>query len=224
MIWGRDNNPLTIGLESVRTNVGPIGILWASAAASVLSYYLVPGVATALRPVGAWQERAGWMAAFTNCALFCGVLPYVVYVCKGRSRSRRPFLTAALQSLWSGTCGIACNWFFGLQSAWFGNGHDVRTLLMKTAVDQFVWTVLVMSPATSFFHALLGRWVERSRMTISFRAYLRFDYLPNLITGWCIWIPAIFAVYAFPLVLQVQVLGFVSASWVVVCREIGVRK
>ena len=198
--------------------------LWAVAAATVAVYYLIPGVAEALEPIGAWQEREGWIAAFANCAFFCGVLPYVVYLCKGRSGPRHPLLTAIFQSLFVGTCGVACNWFFGLQTSWFGDRHDVRTLLLKTAVDQFVWTVLVMAPATSVFYAFMGRWIERSRTAFSFRVYLQSDYLPNLITGWCIWIPVIFAVYAFPLVLQIQVLGFISASWVIVCREIGAHR
>ena len=81
-----------------------------------------------------------------------------------------------------------------------------------------------MAPATSIFYALMGRWIERSRTSFSVRTYLQADYLPNLITGWCIWIPVILAVYAFPLALQIQVLGLISASWVIVCREIGTRK
>lgn len=199
-------------------------VLWTIAAAMAVAYYHVPGTASALKPIGAWQEHSGWIAAFANCAFFCGVLPYVVYLCKGRSGPRHPLLTATLQSLFVGACGVACNWFFGLQTSLFGDGHDLRTLLMKMAVDQFVWTVLVMAPATSIFYALMGRWVERSRTSFSVRTYLQADYLPNLITGWCIWIPVILAVYAFPLALQIQVLGLISASWVIVCREIGTRK
>lgn len=216
-----NNNPFAIGWESVKANLRPMLVLWAIAAATVFAYYLVPGVATALKPVGEWQERAGWIAAFANCAFFCGVLPYVVYLCKGRTGPRHPLLTAILQSLFVGVCGIACNWFFGLQSLWFGDDHNFSTLILKTAVDQFVWTVFVMSPAVSLFYAAMGRWVERSRTSFSFRTYCLSDYLPNLVTGWCIWIPVIFAVYAFPLVLQIQVLGFISASWTIVCREIG---
>ena len=216
--------PVRIGLESVRANVRPMVTLWAIAATMALAYYLVPGMARALQPVGEWQERSGWFAAFANCAFFCGVLPYVVYLCKGRSGPRHPLLTAVLQSVFVGVCGVACNWFFGLQASLLGDGRDLRTLFMKTAVDQFVWTVLVMAPVTSVFYALMGRWIERSRTAFSFRAYLQSDYLPNLIMGWCIWIPVIFAVYAFPLVLQIQVLGFISASWVIVCREIGAHK
>ena len=213
-----------IGWESVKANAVPMVILWAIAAATALAYYFVPGAATALEPVAAWQKRSGGLAAFANCAVFCGVLPYVVYLCKGRSGPRRPLLAAVLQSLFVGLCGVACNAFFGLQSIWFGDGHDLRTLLLKTAVDQFVWTVLVMAPVTSLFYAAMGRWIERSRTAFRLQAYLKADYLPNLMTGWCIWIPVIFAVYAFPLALQIQVLGFISASWVVVCREIGAHR
>ena len=220
----RQRGPVRIGWESVKANAVPMVVLWTMAGALVAAYYLVPGVAAALEPVAAWQKRSGAFAAFVNCAVFCGVLPYVVYRCKGRSRPRRPLLTAALQSLFVGLCGVACNGFFGLQSIWFGDGHDLRTLLLKTAVDQFAWTVLVMAPATSLFYAAMGRWIERSRTEFCLKAYFKSDYLPNLFTGWCIWIPVIFSVYAFPLTLQIQVLGFISASWVIICREIGVRK
>lgn len=213
-----------MALSSVRANAVPMAVLWTIAAILVLIYYFVPYVATVLEPIGEWQKRTGWIAAFSNCAFFCGVLPYVVYVCKGRTGPRRPLLTAVLQSLFVGVCGIACNWFFALQSSWFGDGHDLSTLLLKTAVDQFVWTVLVMSPVVSLFYAAMGRWIERSRTSFTFRTFWVSDYLPNLLTGWCIWIPVIFAVYAFPLVLQIQVLGFISASWVIICREIGAHK
>ena len=216
--------PVRIGWESVKANVVPMIVLWLLAAGTVLAYYFIPGMALAMEPLREWQERLGWFAAFLSCAFFCGVLPYAVYLCKGRSVLKRPLLTAVLQALFVGVCGVVCNWFFGLQTSWFGSGHDLPTLILKTAVDQFAWTVFVMAPVTSLFYAFVGRCVERSREALSFRVYLRSDYLPNLITGWCIWIPVIFAVYAFPLSLQIQVLGFISASWVIICREIGAHK
>lgn len=216
--------PVRIGLESVRANVRPMLTLWTIAVTLALAYYFVPGVKHVFKPIGEWQDHMGWVAAFVNCAFFCGVLPYVVYLCKGRLGPRRPFLTAVLQALWSGFHGIICNWFFQMQSVWFGSGHDVRTLFVKMVVDQFVWTVLVMAPSNALFYALVGKWIEGTRTEFSFRIYLQSDYLPNLFMGWCIWIPVIISVYTFPSSLQIQVLGFISASWVVVCREIGAHK
>lgn len=94
--------PLRLGFESARANLVPMVVLWSLAAATVLSYYSIPYVAEALELVRVWQKRSGKFAAFANCAFFCGALPYIAYLCKGRSGPRRPFLTAALQSLFVG--------------------------------------------------------------------------------------------------------------------------
>ena len=219
-----NNNPFAIGWESVKANLRPMLVLWAIAAATVFAYYLVPGVATALKPVGEWQERAGWIAAFANCAFFCGVLPYVVYLCKGRTGPRHPLLTAILQSLFVGVCGIACNWFFGLQSLWFGDDHNLSTLILKTAVDQFAWTVLLVSPLSSVFYLWLGCDFSLATTVSRCKAgFVRNVMLPNLVSGWCVWIPVIFTVYAFPIDLQIQIHGLVCALWTLLCRQIGKR-
>ena len=47
--------------------------------------------------------------------------------------------------------------------------------------------------------------------------------MPNLISNWVIWIPAVAAVYAFDQDLQIQVLGFVSCFWALVCLQLGKR-
>jgi hypothetical protein len=44
-----------------------------------------------------------------------------------------------------------------------------------------------------------------------------------LVMNWIVWIPVIFAVYALPQELQIQILGMVSAVWAVLCREMGDR-
>ena len=62
--------PIRIGLEAAKANARPMLVLWSIAVVTVAAYYLVPGVAEALKPIGAWQEREGWIAAFANCAFF----------------------------------------------------------------------------------------------------------------------------------------------------------
>lgn len=47
--------------------------------------------------------------------------------------------------------------------------------------------------------------------------------LPSLVTNWCVWIPVVAAVYAFPVPLQIQVSGFASAFWTLVCLKVGVN-
>jgi len=213
-----------IGLDSVWENAVPMVVLWALALMVVSAYYLIPCVPVVLEPVRVWQERTGSLAAFANCSFFCGVLPYLVYRCRRRHCLCRPLMTATVQALWVGVCGVACNWFFGLQAVWFGDGHDFRTVFVKMVVDQFGWTVLVIAPANALFYALLGGKWRGGITSQSLRRFFGTDYLPNLFMGWCVWIPVISIVYAFPKALQIQVLGLISASWVIVCREIGANR
>ena len=213
-----------IGWESVKANAVPIVVLWGLAAVTVLAYNFVPGVAAAFEPLKRWQTESGWLAAFLNRVFFCGILPGVFLVTVKSIRPRHPFATVVAQTLWCGVWGIACDWFFRLQSGWFGDGADFTTLLLKTAVDQFVWTVLAIAPANAVFFFWAGRDFSFHRVRNEWpRTFIRRMVFPNLLSNWCVWIPVIFVVYAFPQPLQVQVSGFAAAFWTLVCLQIGKR-
>jgi hypothetical protein len=220
---GNVNSPFEIGWEAVKANAFPIVVLWALAAVMVGVYYLAPQVAGALEPIAQLQTAYGRMSAFVSCAVFCGAIPYIVYVFHRASRPERPLFTAVAQAVWCGGCGIACNWFFGVQEHWFGAGHDIVTVVSKMVVDQFVWTVLVIAPANAAFYVILGRGFLLSGRTVSFRDFVRRAYLPNLIMNWFVGIPSNLAVYSFPRALQIFVLGLLSSAWAVICVGIGRR-
>jgi hypothetical protein len=44
-----------------------------------------------------------------------------------------------------------------------------------------------------------------------------------LTANWIVWIPVMMAVYAFPLPLQIQLIGFASAVWMLVGLQAGAR-
>lgn len=147
------------GLQSVRERRHAIVALWGAAAFVIVSYYHVPCMPGLLEPIGSWQRANGWRASFILCATFCGFIPYMVYLIRRESKMRSPFVMASALAVWCGVSGIACGWFFALQGRWFGNGHDVLTVMTKVVVDQLCWSVLVIVPANSFFYAVLsGGW------------------------------------------------------------------
>ena len=210
-----------IGFRSARERGRAVIVLWLSAAFVVVAYYLVPGVSSALEPVGNWQRENGWLASFVFCAAFCGAIPYVVYLLRGEKEQRSPFVTAVAQAVWCGLCGIACGWFFALQGRWFGCGHDLATVLSKVIVDQFIWSVLVIVPGTAVFYAVLsGGWRVKDER-VPFGTFVREAYLPTLVMNWIIGIPSNCAVYAFPMDLQIPVLGLLSSAWAVICVGLG---
>ena len=61
---------LAVGLRSVRANAVPMVVLWLLAAATVVGYYFVPGVAAVLEPLRVWQTESGGVAAFLNRVIF----------------------------------------------------------------------------------------------------------------------------------------------------------
>jgi len=210
-----------VGVRSACERRRAVVALWACAALVVAAYYLVPGVDAMLEPVERWQRAAGWRSSFVFCAAFCGAVPYAVYRLSGKPERRGALFTAAAQAVWCGLCGVVCGWFFALQGRWFGCGHDIATVLAKMAVDQFVWSVLVIVPANAAFYAVLsGGWRVRDER-VPLRVFLRRVYLPNLLLNWIVGIPSNCAVYAFPMDLQIPVLGLLSSAWAVICTGLG---
>lgn len=200
------------GLEAVRVNAVPMVVLWTLAVTTVLAYYLVPGVASAFEPLMRWQTQNGELAAFLNRVFFCGLLPGVFLLTVRSIRPPRLFLTVLVYSLWGGLWGIVCDGFFSLQAFLFGHGTDVVTLVEKTLVDQFVWTVAVCTPVNALFFPWVAR-DFRFGPRINWRKFLCEDCLSLLVTNWIVWIPVTAVVYAFPLPLQIQLVGFACSFW-----------
>lgn len=214
----------TVGIiaGAMRANALPAALLWLVAVALVAGYRFVPGVASALEPVAQWQARHGWLAAFLTQLFFCGIVPGVFLLTVRSLKTRRPLAKASVQAVWCGAMGVACWWFYGLQSRLFGDGCGVSTLVCKTLVDQFVWTAFVVSPLSALFFVWLGCdfSVAKTRDTVR-GGFVGRVVMPNLVANWCVWIPVVAAIYTFPLPLQVIVLGIVSSIWVMLSLSIG---
>ena len=219
-----EGNPFRIGWNSARANAVPMVVLWAMAALLATGYYFIPGVAGVLEPVREFQVRGGWVAPFLNRVVFCGILPGIFLLSIQSIRRRRPFVVIGVQSVWNGLMGIAGDWAFRLLNAMFGGGVDMWTLVLKTAMDQFVWTVLFIAPANAIFYF----WVARDFSLLrTFRDWPRRFYgelvAPNLLSNWAVWIPVQFATFLFPVDLQIHVNGFICAFWILMCLQIGGR-
>lgn len=210
---------------AIRANAAPMVALWMFAGILVVGYFCMPQIQSLFEPFRQWQVDYGWKAAFLSRMLFCGVVPMVFLLSMKSIRPRRPVLTAFSQAIWCGMWGVAGDWFFQLQGLLFGVDSDVATLICKTAVDQFVWTVLVIAPTHAAFFFWAGRDFSIKRAIEEWPSdFIQRFYLPNLIANWIVWLPAQCAVYAFPLPLQVHLAGLVGSFWMLVCLRLGARR
>ncbi len=216
--------PLIIGCKSAKANKVPMFVLWVMATMLALSYYFVPRVALILEPVAEWQERWGPAASAANQVFFCGIVPGLFMLAVKSIRPRRAFLKVVVQSSWSATWGVVYFFFYGLQSRMFGSGHGWATLVPKMLFDQFVWSPLVAVPLNAAFYLWIGCEFSVSAASARMKdGFLGGVVLPNLVSSWCVWIPTVIAVYAFPPDLQVQVMGLVCSFWTLMCLELGRR-
>ena len=221
---GTVSGAVRIGLASARANAVPMAILWTFAAVLVLAYYLVPGVAGLLQPVADWQTRWGVWAAILNQVFFCAAIPTAFVLCVKRIRTGRPVAKGLCQAVWCALWGIVYVWFYALQTRLFGSDHAFATLAAKSAFDQFVWVPFVVMPINALFYLWMGSDFSLAAVRRECGSgYFRRIVMPNLIANWAVWIPVVFALYAFPYALQIQVLGLVASFWTLMCYQIGSR-
>ena len=214
-----------IGWESAKANVVPTVVLWGFAFCLVLAYYFIPNVSVCLERVRDWQEAFGWKAVVVSRILFNGLIPGVFLLAVKEVRPRRPYATIFAQTAFGCVFGLLCDAFFRLQGAWFGLGTEISTLVIKTLVDQLVWTVLLIAPANALFFFWVSRDFSFRRVRLEWpkRGAVSELVLPNLIPNWFVGVPVIFLNYAFPLDLQIHINGLVSAFWMLMCLQIGAR-
>ena len=199
-------------------------VLWLLAGVLVGAYCLLVPFREMLEPVADWHRACGWRAAFASQAIFCGILPGVFLLAFRSIRPRHPFLTILAQSLWCGGFGVCCNELFHLMAAAFGDNAHVSTVMVKAAIDQFVWTVLIIAPANAVFFFWLGRDFSFVRVKREWpRPFIRRMVMPNLISNWIVWIPVSLAIFTFPFSLQIHVNGIACTFWMLMCLQIGRR-
>ena len=213
---------MRIGWESVKANAVPMVVLWLLAALTVLVYYRVPESDAVFSPLVKWQTESGWIAAFLNRVVFCGVIPGIFLLSVKSIRPSRPLLTVGVYSLWGGLWGVACDGFFTLQTAVFGAGTDLATLVKKTLVDQLAWNVFLCTPVNAVFFPWVAHDFKRGPKR-SCRDFVQ-DCLAMLVANWIVWVPVTVVVYAFPLPLQIQLVGLACSFWMLVALRAAARK
>lgn len=213
-----------IGWSSVKANAVPMVVLWGLSALLVALYYGLPSVSAALQVTGEWQSAHRLVGALMSRVVFCGLVPGVFMLAQASLRPRRAWLTVFATTVWNVVWAVPFDVFYHLQTAMFGEGGTLQTLVCKLVVDQFVWTVCLVSPA----NALFFRWQGADFSLASLRLVdvcrdWRMVFLPNLVANWCVWIPTTLAVYVFPTDLQIHVSGLIGSFWILLCLELGRR-
>lgn len=203
-------------LSSLKQNLLPGLVLQFFALALVLIYFFVP----ASQPVYAWfgvlKHNYGFLYAFVATAFFGGLIPFIyLWLSKRLDSSRSFFAVLAFYLVFWGLKGIEVDFFYQLQGKWFGYENNVKTIVTKVLIDQFIYSALWAAPTITVAYL----WVENGFDIRAWYASMdkRFfaEKIPTVVfSNWVVWIPAVSIVYSMPQDLQIPLFNLVLCFWV----------
>lgn len=113
-----------------------------------------------------------------------------------------------------GGLGITTDYFYRMQSIWFGDGTDLGTLNLKVAVDMLGYSAFFTAPLQSLLFCWKENhfsWVGLKRDLHPWSEFLINRYLPFYLSNLCFWFPIVYVIYSMPPLLQMP-LNLIAAS------------
>lgn len=207
------------GIASVKENALPGLILWITAVAIVVGYYLVEPVTAFLGGVGRVKARGGFLYSAVSTALFGGFIPFLWRRLRNPSSFPAPAWRSGLfLSLFWAWKGIEVDLFYRFQDILFGAGASAGVqasiIIQKVAFDQFVYNPLW----AGWTQVLAYWWMENrfSRSSLADRDFWKsipWRVVTVLISTWGVWIPMVSIIYAMPSVLQIPLFNIALCFW-----------
>lgn len=203
-------------LAALKKNLLPGMVLQLFAASILIIYFFVP----ASKPVFSWfgllKQEYGFLYSFIATAIFGGLIPFLYLwlsnnITPGRSISG---LLVFYLVFW-GLKGMEVDLFYRLQADWFGTDNDIKTIVTKMAVDQFLYSSLWAAPGITFVYLWMeSNWSIRASMQRIDKDFFCVKIPTVILSNWLVWIPAVCVVYAMPGELQIPLFNLVLCFWV----------
>jgi len=200
--------------QGMRSNLRPALVLQAFALLLVCGYFWSTPVRNALDVVGALKLRYGYAYSALATCLFGGIIPYLVLAFAGRIPAGRRLAELAFYALLWLWKGVEVDALYRAQAAFFGEGSDAVTILLKTCVDQFGYVPLWAAAS----QVLLFTWKDSGFSVAGTRAAFQRQgfgqrVLVVVFSTWVVWIPAVAIIYSLPSGLQVPLFNLVLCFW-----------
>lgn len=200
------------GWQGARANLVPGLVIIGIAALVVASYYIFPAVQEALEGLRKFRQASGIWFSMISSAIGAGLIPGVYLMATGKAKSdRRGWLDLLYTSMVWATTMVFVDIFYTFQDWFWGQGVDLRTLISKMLLDQFVFTPFLSIPYLSMGMRLRDLNYDFAALGSA----LRDDWvvkviIPMLVACWLTWIPGTLVVYALPLSLQVPMMVLIQ--------------
>lgn len=201
---------------ALRQNLLPGLVLQLFAASLLILYFFVPASKPVFTVFGELKQTYGFIYSFFATALFGGLIPFLYLWLSNRIAPNRNLLGLLVfyVGFW-GLKGIEVDFFYRLQAEWFGTDNDVKTIVTKMAVDQFLYSALWAAPGITIVYLWMeSHWNIAKTKTAMTADFFRVKIPTVILSNWLVWIPAVSVVYAMPAELQIPLFNLVLCFWV----------
>ncbi|MFQ3206342.1 MAG: hypothetical protein ACI9IT_000476 [Glaciecola sp.] len=207
--------------QAIKVNFLPGVVLQMFALSIVLLYFFYAPAQPTFDFIGALKLKYSTSFAIISTAIFGGLLPFVILFLK--KRVTKHVISHLLFNilLWA-FMGWLIDSFYQLQAFIFGAGVDLTTIVKKTLLDQFVFSVFITSP----FITAMYIWRESNFNGQKTRNELRVSFfkekLPaTIFSTWIVWLPAVTLIYSMPLALQLPLFNLVLCFFVLLISALN---
>ncbi len=203
-------------LAALKKNILPGMVLQLFAASILIIYFFVP----ASKPVFSWfgllKQEYGFLYSFIATAIFGGLIPFLYLWLSNNIAPGRSILgLLVFYIVFWGLKGMEVDLFYRLQADWFGTDNDIKTIVTKMAVDQFLYSSLWAAPGITFVYLWMeSNWSIRESMQRVDKDFFCVKIPTVILSNWLVWIPAVCVVYAMPNELQIPLFNLVLCFWV----------
>ena len=214
--------PWTIGLRGARANLVPGLILQLFALTLVLAYYYHSPTRELCGRLAAFRTEQGFIYSFISTAFFGGMLPCLYMKLCPSTRSRYDFKQNLLLIAFWAYKGVEVDLWYRLLAWTVGAGNDVRTVVIKMILDQFVSCPLFFVPVTVIVYGWCESHFNTAAVAADFRTpgWYKRSAMPMLISNLGVWTPTVCIIYSLPSALQIPLFNIVLCFFTLLLAHI----
>jgi hypothetical protein len=218
--------PWKAGLRSARANLVPGLVLQAFALAVVLGYYFHDGTRHILGRLAEVRSDMGVFFGIASTGLFGGLIPLLYLKATPSSRSRVTWKQGFALTVFWAYKGLEIGLWYAFLAWSVGDASDVRTVAVKSFLDQVLYCPLWAVPSTAMFYLWCKTGFAPRVLADDLRAprwYTR-RVLPLLYANLGVWLPLVCIIYALPTPLQLPLQNIVLCFFTLLLAHMSHRE
>ena len=211
------------GLRAARANLLPGLVLQAVALVLVLAYYWHAPTHGIVDRLSALRVDLGLVSSVVSTGFCGGVVPFLYLRYGPRGGIRLGWRQGAFLTAFWAYKGLEIGLFYRLLAWAVGEHPDVRTVILKAFLDQFVYCPVFAVPLT----VLAYEWGEGGFSTARVAADMRVPgwygrrVLPMLLSSLGVWLPAVAIIYTLPTPLQLPLQNVVLCFYTLLIAHLA---